>query len=374
MRPTSSSVWAAIILGLFVALCVFLLPSVAFAAKAPPVHPPGVDPPSYCDSVAGNLVVNCGFESGDWPPGWTPVPATPASCSFFFVDNGPFSTPHSGNWDAVFAGVCPGSYDAIQQTIPTSAGQPYQLSFWLDTGSNGVTRDFQVYWNGALIYDNSATGTGVYTQYSFVVIGTGSDTLKFQAYDVEDFDDLDDVVLTALPTAARIHHFANLNAGDSFIDISNTGSSGSNLCANVYTFSPDEQMISCCSCPVTPNGLNSLSAKGDLISNVLTPSVPTSIVVKLIATTQPTGGCNAATIGSSGNTPIDGLVAWGGTLHAAPTPPLSHQMTETEFTPYTSGAGEVVENATLCRFIGFLGSGFGTCKSCRTGGLGGAHQ
>jgi probable HAF family extracellular repeat protein len=31
------------------------------------------------------------------------------------------------------------------------------------------------------------------------------------------------------------------------------------FCANVYTFNYDEQMASCCSCPVTPNGLVSLS-------------------------------------------------------------------------------------------------------------------
>ena len=40
-----------------------------------------------------------------------------------------------------------------------------------------------------------------------------------------------------------------------------------NICVNVYTFSPDEQMISCCSCLVTPDSLVSLSARNDLISN-----------------------------------------------------------------------------------------------------------
>ena len=52
---------------------------------------------------------------------------------------------------------------------------------------------------------------------------------------------------------------------------------------NTYVFDPQEEEIGCCSCLVTPNGLNSLSAKSDLISNNLTPAVPTSIIIKLVA-------------------------------------------------------------------------------------------
>src|SRR5688500_7249763 len=85
----------------------------------------------------------------------------------------------------------------------------------------------------------------------------------------------------------QVRYASNLNVADSVVNITNTGARGAGLaagtsasttgalCVNVYAFSPDEQMISCCSCPVTPNGLVSLSARNDLISNTLTPAVPT---------------------------------------------------------------------------------------------------
>src|SRR5438270_12281235 len=73
----------------------------------------------------------------------------------------------------------------------------------------------------------------------------------------------------SLDAPFQVNYASNLNLGDSVINITNTGAAGAGLaagsmtgalCANVYAFSPDEQLISCCSCPVTANGLVSLSA------------------------------------------------------------------------------------------------------------------
>jgi len=172
----------------------------------------------------------------------------------------------------------------------------------------------------------------------------------------------------------QIRYASNLDIGDSVINLSNSGASGGSICANVYTFAPDEQMISCCACPITPNGLASISVQADLISNVLTPAVPTSVVVKLIATTN-LGSCSAAGMTGPAGAPTPGLVAWGTTLHAAPvTVPPTYQVTETSFTPYTPSTGELAAEGTDCFFIGRLGSGFGICKSCRLGGLGASKQ
>lgn len=180
----------------------------------------------------------------------------------------------------------------------------------------------------------------------------------------------------------QVRYASNLNVGDSVINITNTGARGAGLqagttasitgsiCANVYAFSPDEQMIACCSCPVTPNGLRSLSAQQDLINNTLTPAVPTSIVIKLLASV-PVGGSCAGSAAAPGAL-TSGMAAWGTTIHAAPGG--GRRVTETAFTPGTLSDGELARLTNLCTFILANGSGFGVCNSCRLGGLGGVRQ
>src|SRR5215813_2484895 len=99
-----------------------------------------------------------------------------------------------------------------------------------------------------------------------------------------------------LDTPFQVRYAANLNVGESWINISNSGANGApllgpgfggavgNICVNVYAFSPDEQLISCCSCLVTPGGLVNLGVNRDLTSRTLTGVIPTSAVVKLYAT------------------------------------------------------------------------------------------
>lgn len=183
----------------------------------------------------------------------------------------------------------------------------------------------------------------------------------------------------------QVRYASNLNIGESVINITNTGARGADLqagttasitgsiCVNVYAFSPDEQMVSCCSCPVTPNGLVSLGVNRDLTSNTLTPAVPTSVVVKLLATAPVGGSCNNSAAGVVGAALAPGMVAWGTTLHAG-VAAGAWEVTETQFAPSTLSAGERFRLGTLCNFILANGSGFGVCRSCRLGGLGGAKK
>ena len=169
-------------------------------------------------------------------------------------------------------------------------------------------------------------------------------------------------------TPFQVRYAANLNIGDSVINITNTGTVGGNICVNAYTFSPDEQLISCCSCTVTPNALVSLSVNSDLVSNTLTPAHPTSVVVKLLSTTG--GACNASAPG----TLTTGLAAWGTTLHSSSAVAGGVYGTESAFIPSSLGAAELARISALCGFIQANGSGFGICRSCRLGGQGAVSQ
>ncbi len=195
----------------------------------------------------------------------------------------------------------------------------------------------------------------------------------------------------------QVRYASNLAIGDSVVNITNSGASSTlaflppanaqngNICANVYTFSPDEQLVSCCTCLVTPDGLASLSANNDLVNNTLTPGRPTSIVIKILASSgvlapanATAASCNASTVGTGANLIVPGLVAFGTTIHALPVTPGSpagtYGVTETAFVNATLSAAELVRITSLCGFIQITGSGFGVCRSCRLGGLGGSRQ
>ena len=163
----------------------------------------------------------------------------------------------------------------------------------------------------------------------------------------------------------QVKYFPNLNVGDAYVDITNSGASGGNLCANVYTFDPAEELISCCTCTLTPNALQSLSVLKSLISNPLTPAIPTSVTVKILATA---GTCNASLINANNLAP--GLLAWGTALHAAPTTPVTYGVTETAFSPAILSLTDFAQISSTCGFIQSNGSGFGICKGCAAGGLG----
>ena len=172
--------------------------------------------------------------------------------------------------------------------------------------------------------------------------------------------------------AYQVSYLSNLNIGDSFVNIVNNGAvSGSDpagrICANVYVFDPNEEPVSCCSCMTTPNGLVSLSAQNDLISNRLTSTVPSSVTVSVLYSTPIGGRCDAGTVPTATNALARGGIAWSTTLHQN-TASNSYAQTETPFAQGVLSPTQFAKLVNVCGFIETYASRFGLCNSCRTGG------
>jgi len=166
---------------------------------------------------------------------------------------------------------------------------------------------------------------------------------------------------TALTAAAtdvqKVNYFSNANtsgAPDGKVRISNPGSPTGNLCAQIYVFSPQEELTECCACLVTPNGLRKLSVDNDLTANPLTSTLLTDGEVTIISGYTNNNICS----------PLNDIVsptirAWGTHIDD------SFQITETEYSERSLGLWN--DNLlTDCYAISIAGSGHGTC-TCGTG-------
>lgn len=196
--------------------------------------------------------------------------------------------------------------------------------------------------------------------------------------------------LTVGDGAFQTRYLSNLNVADSFVNLTNVGTVNGNdpagrICANIYVFDPNEEPVSCCSCPITPNGLVSLSAVNSLVSNPLTFNNPTSIVVKILYTANPTGAaCDAgllpvpaplpAAFPSTGLTLARGGRAWATTPHGlipnGQANPTSYQLAETPFDSSELSPSEYAKLVNICNFIQTYASRFGLCSGCRATGRG----
>jgi hypothetical protein len=158
----------------------------------------------------------------------------------------------------------------------------------------------------------------------------------------------------------QVRYTANLNKGDSLVNLVNTNASNGSICVNAYAVSPNTgDLVACCSCSVGSNHLASFNVKTVLLGNTVPASG--SVVVKLIASTS----CNPASIPELSF----GLAAWGTTVHPLPktsagTLVAFSTVTETAFTPSTLSAAELASLTSQC---GALPS-HSSCSSCQAGG------
>jgi len=123
-------------------------------------------------SARANLITNGGFETGNFS-GWT----------VFGTDNDvvgvqPFTSPHSGNFQALFAS----GDNSITQNLTTTPGSSDVITFWLAANvRQGGSPSVSVNWGGSNIFSDSLTSPFGYTKYTFNVNALSPATqLQFQ--------------------------------------------------------------------------------------------------------------------------------------------------------------------------------------------------
>src|SRR5271165_654768 len=122
------------------------------------------------------------------------------------------------------------------------------------------------------------------------------------------------VLVTGSSTAMAQDHvyfltyFSNAHtagAPDGTLRFINDGNTAGNLCASIYVFNADEEMEECCSCPIAPNGLLTLSVNNNLtIDPLVGGAKPDRGVIKVVSS-KLSGVCDPIV-----STPHVGIRGW----------------------------------------------------------------
>lgn len=159
---------------------------------------------------------NGGFEAGDFT-NWNLT----GDNTWTIVDNGFNSgiAPRSGSYEAALGTASSLGY--LSQTIATTPGTSYRLSFWLNHSGGDPNDIIIVSWNGTTLLDETNPPAPVWTSYQFAVTASRTNTVLQFGYKASGIDylGLDEVSLQTqtnmAPTITQQPTNLTVNVGDS---------------------------------------------------------------------------------------------------------------------------------------------------------------
>jgi hypothetical protein len=149
---------------------------------------------------AQNLITNGGFETGDFT-GWTQFGETSftgvcaagdptTSCSGY--------TPYDGAWMASVGAIH--AQGGITQTIATTPGASYLISFYLSNGQS-PPNSFSISFDGVTLVSGTDVGYMHWQVYQFTQVASSNTAALSFAFDqVPDYFDLDDISVGMVDT------------------------------------------------------------------------------------------------------------------------------------------------------------------------------
>ena len=152
--------------------------------------------------LEASAILNGSFEQPGFAS-WTVHKPSPGSLIF----EGPGG--HDGNYAAWFGSVSAAD-DTISQTVDITAGDTYQVDFWLSHDQTDHFNDFRVWWNGTLLVNLVNAASFGYTEFLVDVTVPNLTpgfpyspfaTLTFGGHDLLGYYRLDSVDVTQIPVA-----------------------------------------------------------------------------------------------------------------------------------------------------------------------------
>jgi len=178
-------------------------------------------------------------------------------------------------------------------------------------------------------------------------------------------------VAQAAPPAAdslKVDYFEYAHTAgvpDGTLRLTNPGTTGTDMCAAIYVFEPNQEMMECCSCLVSPNGLRTLSVNTDLTNNPIVGHITlTTGSISIVSTPTVSAACPLPTTLAPASGGVRAWVSHMDHLRSGTTGGFLGSVAVSPDATFSSGQQELLQ--TDCTDISLVGTGAGVC-TCGTG-------